>query len=431
MLFIIILLFIGELLAMTDDHFELPCVIYSEEGRYAQRNNSIIDKEGYYDTRNHPSLNFLEERGKKTRLTKSLFYYPIAFLSYNTVPSIYPEKIYQALKEKTYLQAPQTIFSQLYMPTSLKENNGKKIPAFIISPASLSLSLCRKSIEKFTTFLTSRGYAVFVIDHFKSRRFKEEFIHDTLYNQLILSYESQVIDAFQALKLLATHPLIDSSRIGILGFSRGGTVADCCSRVFYQKHLSPTLSFSSHLAFYPAIIMQEETPVLTGAPIRYFVGEKDEVVNSTITKLYSEKLQRYSYDSHCYGYANAPHAFNTAEMQSFGVFILNKLYDAQKNDNFPSFIQKMLRKLSDTLAALKGLKGFHHLQVPYQWTYIYKEGKFIPLEKDGTEKPSDSIDRLKFFLKNTVTYGAHLFYDLQSDQKSLNDMEDFLKQKTS
>src|SRR6202021_3638993 len=68
--------------------------------------------------------------------------------------------------------------------------------------------------------LNEIGIAAFVIDNFTGRG-----IEETATGRSRLSAIADAAGALAALRLLATHPAIDPKRIGVIGFSRGGSVA--------------------------------------------------------------------------------------------------------------------------------------------------------------------------------------------------------------
>jgi len=97
--------------------------------------------------------------------------------------------------------------------------------------------------------------------------------------------------AFGALKYLASHPMIDPNRIGIVGFSMGGILAMyTASAMLASEHLGSGPRFAAHVPFYPLCWNHEEIARgsertkklanayanLTGTPVHILAGGKDQ-----------------------------------------------------------------------------------------------------------------------------------------------------------
>ena len=86
--------------------------------------------------------------------------------------------------------------------------------------------------------------------------------------------------AFGALKALRAHPLIDSDRVAIMGFSLGGHLSvSVASKNVAERWLgSDRPGFAAHVGFYPACQWLEQyfdASGVTGAPILILIGELD------------------------------------------------------------------------------------------------------------------------------------------------------------
>ena len=92
-------------------------------------------------------------------------------------------------------------------------------------------------------------------------------------------WPSAVAEAYEALRLLATHPDIDGARIAIAGFSFGGEVAYLTAFESVRAALVPGKArFAAHVAYYPAGVYNAvaEQGSYTGAPILMLLGGKDD-----------------------------------------------------------------------------------------------------------------------------------------------------------
>jgi dienelactone hydrolase len=90
---------------------------------------------------------------------------------------------------------------------------------------------------------------------------------------------AHVVDAYQALLVLAHRPEIDASRIVVMGFSRGGEVA--LTSMFDRFRLGalddPTLRFAGHIAFYPYCAVHYRGRSVTTAPLLMLLGGADDM----------------------------------------------------------------------------------------------------------------------------------------------------------
>jgi dienelactone hydrolase len=85
-----------------------------------------------------------------------------------------------------------------------------------------------------------------------------------------------VADAFAAADMLRTHPNIDPARIGIMGFSKGGSTTLLATDQRMVRALTASDSpFKLHISIYPGCQVFPENLQATGAPVRMLLGEKD------------------------------------------------------------------------------------------------------------------------------------------------------------
>src|SRR5215213_6160707 len=154
--------------------------------------------------------------------------------------SVTPNSRWQ-LSRRKYDPAPVAISGILFMPKAVNE----KIPAMVIAPGSSGVG--KKDLERWAPLFTNAGIAAFVVDSFTQRG-----IAGTSEDQSLLSPAANDADALAALKLLATHPLIDRDRIGIIGFSRGAATALATAMDRFRRGvIDDDLKFAAHVAFYP------------------------------------------------------------------------------------------------------------------------------------------------------------------------------------
>jgi len=165
---------------------------------------------------------------------------------------------------------PTTGQGTLFLPDNATENN--PVPAMVLLHGSGGISAGREM--EYAQLLNSNGIAAFVIDYYSNRG----VVKDSNYFAKVLSVTEfdALTDAYNALNLLATHPLIDSKRIGVMGFSYGGMAVKFAMDERIRKILSPnTNGFAAFADFYGTCFQQFNTTQVNGAPLITLRGTLD------------------------------------------------------------------------------------------------------------------------------------------------------------
>ena len=124
--------------------------------------------------------------------------------------------------------------------------------------------------------LRTREIGFFIADSYSGRG-----IGDSSRDQSQLSRTSRIIDALRALEVLARHPQIDASKIGITGKSFGGAIAFGASHEPFAKLILPDgPRFAAHAPLYPSCQGKYEPYVPTGAPFLFLLGGADDYTDS-------------------------------------------------------------------------------------------------------------------------------------------------------
>ena len=136
----------------------------------------------------------------------------------------------------------------------------------------------------------ARGFAALVIDSFKPRG-----VTSTVEDQTRVTTPQMIQDAYAALAFLAADKRIDPTRIGVMGFSKGGTVAlwSAMKAVGDRAEASGGTKqrFAFHLPFYPGCNFQYRSPATTGGPILMMLGELDDYTQPQTCIGYAKRLQ--------------------------------------------------------------------------------------------------------------------------------------------
>lgn len=177
-------------------------------------------------------------------------------------------------------------------------------PAVILVHGSAGIGA---QVDRWARELNAIGVAAFLLDSFTGRG-----IVETITEQTRIGHLAMIVDAYRALRLLSKHRQIDASRIGVMGFSKGGFAALYSSlERFNRTHGTTGLKFSGHIAFYPTCnteFLQEEK--VSGAPIRVFHGAADDCVSIDSCRKYLSRLRRAGVDVQLTEFAGAHHAFD-------------------------------------------------------------------------------------------------------------------------
>ncbi|MBE7422433.1 MAG: dienelactone hydrolase family protein [Zoogloeaceae bacterium] len=136
----------------------------------------------------------------------------------------------------------------------------------------------------------ARGFAALIIDSFKPRG-----VVSTVEDQSKVTQAMMNRDAFAALRFLSSDRRIDSKRIGVMGFSKGGNVALYAAMTtlasFTDTLGNPGLRFAFHIPFYPGCNHQLRNPDTTGRPVLMMLGELDDYTPPGPCIEYAKRLQ--------------------------------------------------------------------------------------------------------------------------------------------
>lgn len=160
---------------------------------------------------------------------------------------------------------------------------------------------------RFAREMVAMGVAAVVIDSFKPRG-----VTSTVQDQSAVTGQDFNLDALMALKALGANGRIDRNKIGIMGFSKGGTSALMAAHEQFiaAAGIPSGLRYALHVPFYPSCSAQYYRPQITRAPIYMLLGAADTYVGYEPCQTYAQALQASGATVQVTVYPNAMHGFD-------------------------------------------------------------------------------------------------------------------------
>jgi dienelactone hydrolase len=196
-----------------------------------------------------------------------------------------------------------TVSGELYMPAKVSG----AVPAMVLKHGSGGLQGTNgDNIRKWAATIASWGVAAFVVDSFGPRG-----MSSSVADQSKVSAWADVADALAGLKVLAADPRIDKSRIGIVGWSRGGGVAERTALEVVRKSvITDDLKFAAHIVFYGDSEFQYRGNLTDQSPMLFFHGESDNYVGIGPTREFADWAKSKGNDVTFVAYPKTFHDFD-------------------------------------------------------------------------------------------------------------------------
>lgn len=215
-----------------------------------------------------------------------------------------------------YENAPDSVAQgDLFLPPNATADN--PVPAMVILHGSGGLRNDRE--YEYAKLFNDMGIAAFVIDYYTPRGVTADFTY--IQKTLTTSEIDIVVDAYAALRLLGTHPLINPKKIGVTGYSYGGMATRYSLDTRVKEILAPNIAgFAAHADFYgPCHQTLGHNKYLPAAYLAVF-GDSDNSVNPKQCETVHNAIKESGNSTEIIMIPNTGHAWENQ--------IERKIYDA-------------------------------------------------------------------------------------------------------
>ncbi|TAJ25525.1 MAG: hypothetical protein EPO67_20815 [Reyranella sp.] len=194
---------------------------------------------------------------------------------------------------------PVTVTAEIWWPAK-----AGPVPAMVIHHGSGGVG---EREARFAREMVAMGVAAVVVDSFKPRG-----VSSTVTDQSAVTGQDFNLDALAVLTALGANPRIDRSRIGIMGFSKGGTSSLMAAHEaqIAAAGVPAGLRYALHVPFYPACNNQYYRPQTTRAPIYMLLGGADSYVGFEPCQSYGDILRAGGATVQVKVFPNAMHGFD-------------------------------------------------------------------------------------------------------------------------
>jgi dienelactone hydrolase len=252
--------------------------------------------------------------GRRVAMTAAIFCTCVLFTCIESNAQTIPKDI--AARTEIYAIPSLTISDQQFLTG---DANGKqvtvagqfriaqgtgKLPVVVLMHGSSGVGA---GMDPWVRHLNAMGISTFVIDGFSGRG-----LTAVGPNQGLLGRLNFILDIYRSLDILAKHPRVDTDRIVLMGFSRGGQATLYASLDRFHKLWNKSgAQFAAYIPFYPdcSTSYAADTEVAT-RPIRIFHGTPDDYNPVSSCKAYLARLQEAKRDVVLTEFPDSPHGFD-------------------------------------------------------------------------------------------------------------------------
>ncbi len=190
----------------------------------------------------------------------------------------------------------------LYVPAVSVADAGRRHAAVIIIPGSGGVL---PPMLVHAQALVHIGIAVLLVDAFGGRG-----VVDTVAEQRQIPFAASACDIFAAMRRLAQEPNLDTTRLGAMGYSRGGVaVLGAAMSVLANASLQGQPPLKAVLAGWPWCGYQFKEPEVGSTAVRMVVADHDDWASAVQSQAYHSVLQARGARASLRLVKNAKHGF--------------------------------------------------------------------------------------------------------------------------
>lgn len=211
------------------------------------------------------------------------------------------------------LATPTTGLGYLTVPDAASAEHS--VPAMIILPGSGGIQPGRE--HEYAELLKENGIAAFVVEYYLPRGV-DETTNYVVRVSAVTEFDL-ITDAYSALKLLSTSPVIDPGRIGVMGFSYGGMASRLAMDERIHQVLAPdSPGFAVYVDFYGPCFQDLNSPATNGAPLLTLRGTEDNSNDLEACKRREKELRGLGVTVESHVYTGAGHAWEVDKPRELG-----------------------------------------------------------------------------------------------------------------
>ena len=200
--------------------------------------------------------------------------------------------------------APVTLAGHLRVPKA----SGKH-PAVLLLHGAFGVGGHNGAVSEWSRVFNEAGYAAFIVDSWSGRGLQNIAADISKVGTM-----SRMHDLAGALDVLAKNPLIDPSKIAVMGFSHGGHAALYSSLERFGKLFSSDVRFAAHISLYTGCNITFQGDEAVTKPVLMLHGAADDWVLAAPCREYASRLTKAGRNVHYVEYPDAHHNFDSPDV---------------------------------------------------------------------------------------------------------------------